>query len=919
MRGARRLGRAVAVVARRGSRVVVAKRSAAVAVALAVVLGSGAAGGFIASAAGTDGGGATYDSSASEPDTWIPGQTQIPVLKHLIKGTTFLDWSRPGLVQTVSVQNNTAKKSNGTAATGTNLYVLQRTRLGFLIADIAAVVTGQMANMATPGGSVLDNLKNSAMGEAIVRAGLTAAGFQTALVKEKLLPDSTKANSAINSIAAWDTTIVSKIRGLASKSYTAAEKANGQVAKDVLTLIKDSSASLNGDAQTLIDHTVDIMGRYLTSDPQTALDDNSAFDQALFAGIKERGLLITPGQTVEVKSTDYSKNLVTWGVLTVASIPSYGANPFANTLNTLLGAVNVCGVSGWAGQLGFPTVEMYIIREDKHGVRMTTAPNMSWIAYKDKVTPATTSPSGSLSTLQGIGYYKWRDMTKKDLVDIQTLRGRAYNALESNGFDAAAATKIITGVLTGLNNGGGGTASTQKNAARLVLQPNFRKLVWLEYYSIGTSGSGSSDALTLAGDAARQAVADAIAKADSKWAADPVPSLEKAASEGLSKGSGKGGFSVWSQETSNMYDACVSATWYGVNFGHALKLLRRIGNDFSFDTGDVWTNSAPDTAAHIAGEYVQIVAAMIARTGNVDHALAKIDDLAITFGGNPGQVKMPGSDLLEWWDQNGGFPASKPVAADNVPHKIKLGSHRNYCLTFPNGKWSDGADIIVSDWYCQHFNDNTAERWTFTPNRQLQADNGDGKTYCVTAGASGPVSDPSVHLKECKADTPGQKWRRYADQTIHLYSDASPSRDTKYCLASPTADPTGAPPVLTAKCNAADPAQVWTFDFYSNTPTITFNSLSATTSRQSIGVNITYTCTADVAKIKAYANDYNKWVYGNGQIKPTCDGAPHTATITVTSQNGLYFASGPGYAWAVMQDANGQQLTQTPENEMAFP
>lgn len=886
---------------RRGPRAVVAKRSAAATLALAVVLGSSAAGEFAASAASSasssassasSASGTTYNSSASEPDTWIPGQTQIPVLKKLIKGTTFLDWSRPGLLQTVNVRNTT----------GQNIYVLQRTKVMFVLADMAAA-------------------------GASLYTGIASGGFG---IKTEAV-----ARSAMNSIELWTTTLQKELKALHDKKYTAQEKADGQVQSDVAKAFADAATSLNGDAATLYNGVIDLFGRRRANNAQSALADGNKFDDLLFQKIKDQALTIKNNATTSVRSDNYRKNLVTWGVLKTTDVltgslaADFAVNPVATVANELLGVVNIFGVSGVAGQLGFPTVDMYVIRDDKYGVHMTTAPNVSWIASGNRISPATTTPSGNLSSLEGIGYYTWRDMTSTTLVDDQTLYRTAYNALESNGFDAAAATKIIAGVLTGLTKGAaagkGGAGFTEKTAAQLVLQPNFRKLVWLEYYTRSTAVG--FDQATQAGTQAQQAVADAISKADSKWAADPVTSLENAALKGLSKGSATGGFSVWSQDASYMYDACVSATWYGANFWDTQQLLQHIGNNFDFGTSDVWTSSAPDMGAHIASEYVQIVAAMLASTGNVNDALTKIDDLLITFGGNPGQVRMPSFDLLEWWDQKGGFPASKPVTADNIAHKLKLGSHRDYCLTFPSGSWSDGAQIVVDDYFCNHFNDNTAEEWTFATNGQLQA-GGDGK-YCLTAfatpGASGVVSNNSVLLKPCSTGTSGQQWRRYSDQTIHLYSDAgsgpkaSPSRDTGYCLASQTATPTEQTNVLTAKCNAADPAQVWTFSYYSNIPSITFNSLSATKSRQSVNVNITYTCTADVAKITAYANEAEV-VYGNGEITPTCDGASHSATITVRSQDGLLFAhDGFGYAWAVMVDAHGQELAGTPRPQMAFP
>ncbi|MEU6332487.1 RICIN domain-containing protein [Streptomyces sp. NPDC047049] len=862
---------------RRGLRAVVAKRPAAAALALAVVLGSGAAGGFTASAATSAASGTTYNSSASEPDTWIQGQTQMPILKHLIKGTTFLDWSRPGLTQTVKIKN----------ITGQNIYVLHRTKALFVIADVAAAST----SLAT---------------------AIASGGFGIA--------SEARARNALNSIERWNTDLEAKLKSLQDKNYTDQQKSDGQVQTDVAKAIYDAATSLNGDAKTLCDGVLDLFGRMSTDNAQSALDDGNKFDQLLFEKIKDQAITIKNKETESVRSDNYWKNLITWGlvkandVITGSLAADFEVNPVATVANELLGVVNIFGVSGVAGQLGFPTVDMYVIREDKHGVHMSTAPNISWIASLKLIAPGKKHSRGDISPLPGIGHYLWRDMTKSTdsldgqslySVDDQTLYRRAYNALESDGFDAAAATKIMRGILAGLKKGAGATAEqagkfTEQTAAQLVLKPNFRKLVWLEYYA-KTTATGPDQAK----QGGKQAVAEAIAKVPTRWAEYPVFWLELSAAYGLWQGSG--GFSAWSQEASAMYDACVSATWYGANFWDARKLLQRIGRDFDFGTRDVWTSSVPKD--NLASEYVQIVAAVLASAGHVNHAFSKIDALSVTFGGAPGQVKVPSSRLLEWWTQDGDFPAPMPVDADNVAHKIKLGSHPEYCLTILNGRWYDGSEIIIDKYSCNTPDYNTAEEWTFATNGQLQAGGGDGK-FCLTGADLG-----AVQLKSCKSDTSGQQWRRYSDQTVHLHSDAG--TDTGYCLASPTASPDSHVYAKTVKCDAADPKQSWTFSYYSNIPTITFNSAAVAKSRDSVGVKITYTCTGDVAKITGYASDYGRFVYGGGQITPTCDGKSHSDTITVPSAIHAYFTSNQdGYAWAVMEDAHGQPLASTPSQDV---
>ncbi len=822
---------------KRGPRAAVARRCAAVAMALAVVLGAGAVGGSTAGAATASAAtGNTYDSSKSEPDTWTPGQTRIPFLKSLYRGTTFLDWARPGLVQTVSVRNTT----------GQTIYVLQNTKAMFVLADMAAAVASGVTAVSSGGSGIAT--------EAMVRAGLS-------------------------NILQWKESLSVGLQTLDNKVYTDKQKSDGEVQADVWQTYLAAAASLNGDAATVYNGFVDLLGRASSDNPQSALADGDPFDKMLFQKIKEEGLTITNNQTVSIRSDDYRKNLAVWGVIKSGEIltGSFAAdfikNPVATVANELLGVVNIFGVSGLAGQLGFPIVDMYIIRDDEYGVHMTTAPNISWVASTSRISPADTTPSGSISELSGIGYYAWRDMTNTtDLVDDQTLYRMAYNALESTGFDAAGATQIIKGVLTGLNTSGSGF--TEQTAAKLVLQPNFRKLVWLEFYS----GAVSTGTLTPA-TAAQTAVQDAVSKA-AAWSVSPVASLENAAAAGLSTG-GSSNFSVWSQDTSDMYDACVSATWYGVNFWSARKLLQRMGDYFTFGPATVWRAAIPDLGVHEASAPVQVAASILAtKHGHVGKALNELHALLKRYGGTPRTVTIPFTLIVDWWDQSG-YGALVP---NGIAYKIKPVAVTDppLCMDLPDGLWNTGSQIRIVNYYCGSQNDNTSQRFTFAADGTLQmlASPSGGTPFCLDDHAAPDAkTGGTITLENCVAGSGEQQWDRYADGTIR--PDTGFADSSQLCVAVPSLV---SGQFLTLKtCSATDSTQQWTFPYYVNA-NLSLDSVSLKPGSADALVSATYTCGSPDAKT-IFVQVMSGQSEGLGSSSPlTCDGVGRTVQITVAKR-----------------------------------
>ncbi|MFE9934658.1 hypothetical protein, partial [Streptomyces sp. NPDC005533] len=382
----------------------------------------------------------------------------------------------------------------------------------------------------------------------------------------------------------------------------------------------------------------------------------SGLNDLLFEKFKAEAKTIAPGKTESVRNDDYRNSWATFAV-TKATDPVFAkasaafakANQqaqqnkttvgakFINRLGSILGVLNIKGVSGWLGQLGFPTVGMYVIRADKFGTYMTTPPHISWVAYHDKIKPASSTLSGNIAPQEGMGYFTWRDLTTTRASGNQALFSSALNALESIGWDAAASSDTIKGILTSLRSIH--KTATQADAAKLALQPNFRKLLWMEYAANQSQPGLTSTPYYSAGWAMRDTFAK-LPTIDTTWRKSTysvISALENAARKGLAAGGNAGGYTdgppVWSQEASDMYDAVTSAVWYGPTFSHAQQVLQRMAKNFNFGTTGVWASSVPNTTAGTTSPYVQIAAAVLANAkGNLQEAFKTIDLLAITYG-----------------------------------------------------------------------------------------------------------------------------------------------------------------------------------------------------------------------------------------------------------------------------------------------
>ncbi|MFE9934565.1 ricin-type beta-trefoil lectin domain protein [Streptomyces sp. NPDC005533] len=864
---------------KRGTRAVVARQSAAAALTLAVVLGSGVVGAPTASAINF------IPYTTAEEDTWVPGQTQIPILKDFWKGTTFLDWARIGATQNVQVQNSTGQNAptgtgaTGTAATAQNIYVLQQTRLAFVFADMAAAAASLTINVASGNWTGLAS-------EAAIRGAL--GDYQTCawgLVK-----------SANEKLTAYKTQSISELR-IASD------------AKDAALSLGKCLSQLNGDAKTLWEGAEDLLARLpQNGSAATALQTGgmSGLNDLLFEKFKAEAVTIAPGETKSVRNDDYKISLAAFAGTNATfaqankqaqqNKTTVGAK-FINKLSGILGVLNVKGVSGWLSQLGFPTVGMYAIRADKFGTYMTTPGHISWVAYHDKIKPASSTLSGNIAPQEGIGHYTWRDLTTPRTSGNQTLFSSAFNALESSGWDAAGSSDAIKGILTSLKDFN--KTATQADAAKLVLQPNFRKLLWMEYTANQSQPGYNSTPYASAGWAVRDASAK-VPATNTTWKKSPasvISTLETAARDGLKAGGNAGGFTngppVWNQEASDMYDAVTSAVWYGPTFRHAQQVLQRMANNFNFGTTGVWASSVPDTTAGTASPYVQIAAAVLANAkGNLQEAFKTIDLLAITYGGTAGMSQSSTADLVSWWDKKQDYPW-----IGTTPYKIKLTSALNtsndasYCLNAaPNGVWQLAATVgkipitipKLQNWYCDgdKNNNNTSERWYFTADGQLQAHHDEGDTgtmMCLHAASTTAIG--GVNMMPCIRND-NMQWRKQADGTIRLYSGttSSPGTDTGYCLTAENSKPTGDALLASADCIPNDATQVWTFTPYV-TPFLRIIWVTPSADRKQVTFYVAYRC--GNANSISYELTGPNGSAADGASAVVCDGALHTTVEKV--------------------------------------
>ncbi|MFE9934512.1 cellulase family glycosylhydrolase [Streptomyces sp. NPDC005533] len=147
--------------------------------------------------------------------------------------------------------------------------------------------------------------------------------------------------------------------------------------------------------------------------------------------------------------------------------------------------------------------------------------------------------------------------------------------------------------------------------------------------------------------------------------------------------------------------------------------------------------------------------------------------------------------------------------------KIRLKSAVDRCVTFVDGSWYDGNNIIVDNYSCGTTDYNTAEKWLFADNGQLQAGDGDA-TYCATAV---PDEEPSItaglYLRRCdgsgnESPRESSQWRRYSDDTIHIYTISG--KDSGRCLTAPAENEGRA---FVQGCTPGEARQQWEFFPYS--------------------------------------------------------------------------------------------------------
>lgn len=542
--------------------------------------------------------------STGEFSTWVDGQTTIPVLKHLIKGTTFLDWARPGLIQTVKMKNTLSQE----------VYVLQRIHVMFMVADMSAAIAS-MASTVISGG--LKALFRGAVKEGGLRAAVKAAGEWQDWFEKKV-------------VAEYQKSVKGEITVPAALG-------------NIVVATAEKGKSLNGDLNTLINA---IYGENSVFDrvtnAQSALSDNDPLTRELVGQIKKKAQLIKPGETKVIADNNYIESAIAF------SGTNKPPEDFLDKVGNLLQAVNIMGPSGWAGQVGFPTVHMYVMTEDaKKLAHMTTAPNISWNVKKDRIV----SIADGNTENEGLGYYLWSATPYGDLT-LQAYNRQAYNALESIGFDRGAATTILIKLRELLQNAipDVDTTAIAVTAAQTFLGPSFRKLLWLNYTN-GEQGSGTV--------AAENATYWALR--DANWAVGNFPegaTLEQLATYRLEKDHPKN----VNDDDMAKYEACLSATYYGLTFQDAHYAFRQFEQSFQFGGTNIWHLAAPTGTGkdRQASLYVEITAALNGRIKNhattggpasvTGHKLvAAIAKLGTAHGRDT-------SKLLAWWNSNKDLP-----------------------------------------------------------------------------------------------------------------------------------------------------------------------------------------------------------------------------------------------------------------------
>ncbi|MGC0417882.1 hypothetical protein [Embleya sp. AB8] len=587
------------------------------AIAVVLSLGVGSVPTLVAAAPA---GAATYNST--EHSTWIEGQTTIPILKDLIKGTTFLDWARPGVTQSVKMKN-TLKQ---------NIYVLQRIHAMFLLADMSTAIASMSSTVLS--GGVLA-LFGSAVTEAMIRSAAKGAEDWQNWFKDEIEAEYQRAAKG--------------------------EISRNKAFDNILIATAKKGASLNGDLSTVLNGLFGENGVFdRVTNTQSALAENEPFTKELVKRIKKEAQVIKPGETKALAKNNYIESAITF------SGTNEPPKDFVHQLGNLLQAVNIMGPSGWAGQVGFPTVDMYVMTHDaKKIAHMTTAPNISWIVERDKIVPAADGTVTDLDRQEGLGYYLWTSTPNAD-GNLQTYNRKAYNALESIGFDRGAAT-VILGRLREHFTAQKTTAdatTVAKATAMVLAGPSVRKLLWLDYKN-GESDPGTTGAV----NAAYWVYMDTI------WGVSQLASgsggkyetyispdfiveyggdmFEKGAAHRFEKDNYPKNVN---DEDIHQYDACLSATYYGLTFQDAQAALKEIGDKFLLGGSTIWQLAAPigTVGNQQTSEYVELVAALNAkiktRTDISAKLIAAIDKLATLHGKDP-------SNLRTWWESNEDLPA----------------------------------------------------------------------------------------------------------------------------------------------------------------------------------------------------------------------------------------------------------------------
>ncbi|WP_405798611.1 hypothetical protein [Streptomyces sp. NBC_01506] len=556
--------------------------------------------------------------ATSEQSTWIQGQTSIPGLKELIKGTTFLDWSRPGITQTVQMKNELTQ----------NIYVLERTRILFILADMATS-SASLATAATVKGMMV---------EAVVRALVGLKDWKASM--DKYVQDT---------IAVYNTNKIEL------------DKYAAIMAKKIF----EAGISLNGDAKTLYDSVIDLFGRVDADNVHSELgggqmNKDDPFTKELIKRFRLQGKKIVPGATKPVRQANLVEGLAVF--TGTNQPPAELKEAAANALQ----AINISGVSGVAGQLGIPTVDMYVMTHNAvKFAHMTTAPNISWVVKPDKIVPAD-NLGAEITELPGLGYYLWSNAKDgKDFILLQNKNRVAYNALASAGFDRAGATVILREIFNTLNGRrlAEGTPKDEiaATAAEIATGANFRKLLWMVYKRQGNSP-----------EAIKNSVNRAIDHID--WNAGTKTSLilyrDSASAEKYAKERVVAkDFSEWSVKNSDAYDACLSAGRYGINFNDTVEYLFRLSVKFHTST---WSLAAPTGGGLVTSDYVGIIAALHGfNGGDKQKVLDQIDKLGAYYVDDTWKAGQAGDNqkLLAWWDTGDALPdmsavTVKPVGSD---------------------------------------------------------------------------------------------------------------------------------------------------------------------------------------------------------------------------------------------------------------